>query len=88
MKEKQSKVDQTIENAGHAYIKRNEAEEELKELKEKALLSKKEFEEEMEMIKAEIQEVEKFKEFINGKNKEKRELENLKAGKIFPIFLK
>lgn len=79
LKEKQEKVEQTIQNAGYAYIKRNEAEEELKELKQKAVVSKKEFEVEMEQIKTELQEVEKFKEFINGKTKEKKELENLKA---------
>jgi len=79
LKEKQEKVEQTIQNAGYAYIKRNEAEEELKELKQKAVHSKKEFEVEMEQIRTELQEVEKFKEFINGKTKEKKELENLKA---------
>jgi len=79
LKDKQEKVEQTIQNAGYAYIKRNEAEEELKDLKQKAVHSKKEFEVEMEQIRTELQEVEKFKEFINGKTKEKKELENLKA---------
>lgn len=79
LKDKQERVEQTIKEAGYAYIKRNEAEGELKDLKKKAVESKKAFGEEMELIKEEIREVEKFKEFINGKEKEKKELENLKA---------
>jgi len=79
LQDKQERVEQTIKEAGYAYIKRNEAEAELKDLKDKAIQSKKEFGIEMERIKEELQEVEKFKEFINGKEKEKKELENLKA---------
>jgi len=79
LQEKQKKVEDTIQHAGYAYIKRNEAEEELKELKDRAIQSKIDFESEMEKIKEETQEVEKFKEFIKSKNKEKKELENLKA---------
>jgi len=79
LKAKQERVEQTIQNAGYAYIKRNEAEKDLKDLKEEAIQSKKDFEVEMEKVKIELQEVEKFKEFINGKTKEKKELENLKA---------
>jgi len=86
LKAKQERVEQTIQNAGYAYIKRNEAEKDLKDLKEEAIQSKKDFEVEMEKVKVELQEVEKFKEFINGKTKEKKELENLKAG-LFLVFI-
>lgn len=77
LKEKQESVERTIKKAGEAYINRNYAEEELKNLKQKAEEQRANFEKEMREINKNIQHDKRFKEFIKGKSKEKKELEML-----------
>ena len=60
-------MESTIKSAGYAYINRNRAEEELKQLQEKAEASKISFEKEYKELNKNIQYDRRFKQFIKSK---------------------
>lgn len=77
LEEKKTIIDKTIIDAGRAHINRNIAENELKNLIEKAQFQKEEFEKEYEKINDEIQHDKKFCQFLKEKHKEKEKLTQL-----------
>ena len=77
LEEKKTIIDKTIIDAGRAHINRNIAENELKNLIEKAQFQKEEFEKEYEKINEEIQHDKKFCQFLKEKHKEKEKLAQL-----------
>jgi len=77
LEEKKSSIENTIIEAGRAYINRNTAENELKTLQEKAEKQKDQFEKECHELNRTIQYDKKFKEFLKEKQKEKEQLEKL-----------
>lgn len=85
LEEKQKSVEDTIKHAGEAYIQRNFAEEQLRDLQEKAEKQKREFEEECQKINESIKRDKKFKEFIKSKHNEREELENLEKSKEYTV---
>lgn len=77
LEHKKSSIENTIIEAGRAYINRNTAENELKTLQEKAEKQKEQFEKECHELNRTIQYDRKFKEFLKEKQKEKEQLEKL-----------
>lgn len=77
LEEKRDLIENTILEAGRANINRNIAENQLKELIEKARLQKEEFEREYQTINEEIEKDRKFCDFLKEKQKDRLKLESL-----------
>lgn len=71
---KRKQIEETITNAGRAYINRNNAEKKLEMLQERAEDHKKNFEIECEKLNESIDKEKKFKKFLKQKQKEEDEL--------------
>ena len=77
IKAKQEEIERTIQHAGEAYYKKNEAEELLRNLDLQTDDQKTKFFKELKEINGKIDEGKDFQEFIFSKNKEKKELDQL-----------
>lgn len=77
LEQKRDLIENTILEAGRANINRNIAENQLKELIEKAKLQKDEFEKEYQTINEEIEKDKKFCDFLKEKQKDRLKLEQL-----------
>ena len=77
LEEKRDLIENTILEAGRANINRNIAENQLKELIEKAKTQKEEFEREYQTINEEIEKDKKFCDFLKEKQKDRLKLEQL-----------
>lgn len=77
MEDKKENVEATIKSAGQAYCARNQAESDLKQLKENAEQQREAFRTECEKLNKEIQYDLRFKQFIKSKQKEKETLSRL-----------
>ena len=80
LEDKQQTVEDTIKNAGEAYIHRNYAEEQLRLLHEKAEKQREVFIAECQDVNKNMVHDKKFKDFIKTKQREKAELEALERG--------
>jgi hypothetical protein len=77
LQNKRDQIENTIIEAGRANINRNIAENQLKELIEKARAQKEDFEKEYRAINEEIEKDKKFCEFLKEKQKDKEKLNQL-----------
>lgn len=76
--QKKETITTTIVKAGRAFIERGNAEEDLKNLQNKAEKQKKEFEENCEKLNKSIEREKKFKQFLTEKQKEKEKVTQLR----------
>jgi hypothetical protein len=77
LQNKRDQIENTILEAGRANINRNIAENQLKELIEKARAQKEDFEKEYRVINEEIEKDKKFCEFLKEKQKDRQRLNQL-----------
>ena len=77
LQNKRDQIENTILEAGRANINRNIAENQLKELIEKARAQKEDFEKEYRLINEEIEKDKKFCEFLKEKQKDRQRLNQL-----------
>lgn len=78
LSQKKQTITNTILKAGTAFIERGNAEEDLKNLQNKAEQQKKEFEEKCDKLNQSIEREKKFKEFLMDKQKEKEKVQQLR----------
>lgn len=77
LEKKKENVENTIKTAGEAYCARNQAEDDLRHLKEQAEQKKDQFRQDCTKLNNEIQHDIRFKQFIKSKLVEKEHLQKL-----------